>query len=779
MLRAVARKAIADLRSRPLQAGLLFAVIAAAAMTLSLALNVQSGAAAPADRLRRETNGADLWVSTFMPQADRDALSRLPGVVEVSGPYPVSWSNYGISKDEKKQQFALVGMDGQLPEFDHPVVTSGRWLSATGSDEIVIDRGSARRLGLSVGERVDLLTPSGPRPFTIVGVAVPTGRVPAPINDPAFGFVLRDTLQRLEPDAVFGASSQHQLRAGIRLQDSEPDGPGTVSEAFIQQARISLRSFDIRTWGDVRQNLAEANEFDVIFLNVFSVFALLAAGLIIANAVGGQVLSQVRDTGILKAVGFTPAQVTLGLLLQNLAVALAAGIVGIVAGLMVAPFFLERTAALLGVPASAAIKPGLLALTLIVVCMLVGLFTLLPAWRAGRVAAIAALSAGNDSGSSRPSRLAGLAAAIGLPRVAAVGLKDLSRRPVRTAMTIAALILAVVTTTFTLGIEATFAETMKDLTVIGGPPYDIASDRDTYPDAEARRLLNSRPEVKSYLVVYNTDGVYRGQGFDLRGIEGDLSEPRWALREGRMPERAGEATVSTRLASNIGLKVGDRVEILAYGRRERTPTTIEVVGMHVDYEGEVIMVKSETLPPDVEITDYLIATREGTDNKQFARDLITASGGYLDPEILDESVGEIRSQFRSVLVGLNAVLFIIAGLNLLSSLLLSIRERQRDFAVLKTVGFTPVQVAKSVFSGSIAQALVAVLIGLPVGLIATRLMFDALSSAADIGTGVGAMPGVLWLAPLVPGAIAVAALGTVIPARRAASIQVAEAMRYE
>jgi len=69
--------------------------------------------------------------------------------------------------------------------------------------------------------------------------------------------------------------------------------------------------------------------------------------------------------------------------------------------------------------------------------------------------------------------------------------------------------------------------------------------------------------------------------------------------------------------------------------------------------------------------------------------------------------------------------------------------------------------------------------GLSLGLVATRVMFDVLSSAAEIGTGVGEMPGAPWLAPLVPGAIAVAVLGTAIPARRAASVQVAESLRYE
>jgi putative ABC transport system permease protein len=185
------------------------------------------------------------------------------------------------------------------------------------------------------------------------------------------------------------------------------------------------------------------------------------------------------------------------------------------------------------------------------------------------------------------------------------------------------------------------------------------------------------------------------------------------------------------------------------------------------------------MPPGAEVTDYLIRTVSGTDNHAFAETLIDRSGGNLEPEILSDTIGDIRSQFRSVLLSLNVVLFVIAGLNLLASLLLSIRERRRDFAVLKTVGFTPGQVGQSVFAGSVVLSLIALVVGLPLGLVATRVMFDVLSSAAGIGTGVGEMPGPLWLAPLVPGAILVAALATAIPARRAAAVQVAEALRYE
>ena len=524
--------------------------------------------------------------------------------------------------------------------------------------------------------------------------------------------------------------------------------------------------------------MRDANQFDVIFLDVFSVFALLAAGLIIANAVSGQVLSQLRDIGLLKAIGFTPRQVTLVVLSQNLVLSLAAGVVGVLAGLLIAPFFLERSAEVLGVPAAAAVNPALLGLVIAIVALLVGLFTLLPAWRAGRVGAMQALNAGPDAGSGRTSRLAALAARFGLPRVAVVGIKDTAHKPARTLLTLSALVLAVVTATFSLGIEATFNKTMSEPTVIGGPPYDLAVDRDLMPDADARRLIESQPEVESYLVTYGRGARLGRRGFDIRAVEGNLQTPRWAMREGRMPERAGEAAVSTRFAAEFGVDVGDRFTI-STALPNAADVAIEVVGSYVDAEGIVMMVKNETLPVGPPPSDYLIHTRPGSDNRELANRLIDASGGNLDPEVLEETIADIRDQWRPVLIGLNGVLFTIAGLNLLSSLLVSVRERRRDFAVLKTLGFTPAQIAQSVFSGSAVVALVAVLVGLPLGLVATRVMFDVLSSAAGIGTGVGQMPGVLWLVPLVPGAIAVAALATILPARRAATLRVAEALRYE
>jgi putative ABC transport system permease protein len=739
-------------------------------------------------------------VSVDGKSTDIHMLKDFESVDEIGEPYPVSWENYAVRNGEKKQEFALVGMGPTQPAFDHPVVTAGRWFNEGGENEIVLDSGAAKVLGLKVGESVDLLTLTGTRTFTLVGFAVTASRNPAPIENPSFAYVLPEVFRSLTPGDVDSTTRFNRLtRVGVRF--------GVGGEAAFAQELDKVLGQDsvliLDHWQSVREVSKEANQFDVIFLQVFAFFALFASGLIITNAVGGQVLTQLRDIGILKAIGFTPRQVTVTLLTQNVAVSLIAGVVGVFAGLMVAPFFLKRSADILGVPATAPFDAVVFAITVAVIAVIVALFTLLPAWRAGRVSAIAALG-GDSDGAARVSRLAQLTARLRLPPVAVLGVKDLSRRPARTTMTVAALVIAVVTATFSLGIESTFDKTMSDPTVIGGPPYDMEAERDTFPDHDARAALAQNEDVQAFVPVLQTGAgvldqrkaapastVGRPQRDILQGIElwgmegGDLNNPSWAMRDGRMPEKVGEAAISTNAARKLRLSVGDTVEIdVRMGPPEQGEDPgqrvhVHIVGTFVSASGEVMQVLRETIPSDEPPTTYLIKTLPGADDRAVANALISASGGHLDLEVYSESIEDIRGEWRPVLVGLNVVLFVIAGVNLLSSQLLSIRERRRDFAVLKTLGFTPAQIVASVLAGGGLLALVAFSIGIPLGLVASRIMFDILSSAAGIGTGVGALPGFIWLAPLLPLVVLVTTIAGALPARMASSLEVAEALRYE
>ena len=66
------------------------------------------------------------------------------------------------------------------------------------------------------------------------------------------------------------------------------------------------------------------------------------------------------------------------------------------------------------------------------------------------------------------------------------------------------------------------------------------------------------------------------------------------------------------------------------------------------------------------------------------------------------------------------LLVAIALVNLLATLLLVTRERARDFAIFKAIGLTPRGVLGVVNSGGAVLGLIAIAIGIPLGLIIFR-----------------------------------------------------------
>ena len=82
----------------------------------------------------------------------------------------------------------------------------------------------------------------------------------------------------------------------------------------------------------IRSIFNVSNQAIISALIAFSIFALAATAAIVANLVTGIVISGYREIGIMKAVGFTPLQVVGVFVLQILAPAAVASLIGIPAG---------------------------------------------------------------------------------------------------------------------------------------------------------------------------------------------------------------------------------------------------------------------------------------------------------------------------------------------------------------------------------------------------------------------------------------------------------------
>lgn len=143
-----------------------------------------------------------------------------------------------------------------------------------------------------------------------------------------------------------------------------------------------------------------------------------------------------------------------------------------------------------------------------------------------------------------------------------------------------------------------------------------------------------------------------------------------------------------------------------------------------------------------------------------------------DPIAVPDST---RDRIRPIVHGLNGVLVVIAAVNLLAIVILTVRERTRDLAVLKAIGLTPAQLRRGVHASLAVAVAMASAVGIPLGL----ALFLGVYAIVNGSTDRTALPP-WWALAATPVALAVAvAAVTTAPARRASRLDIARALTEE
>jgi ABC-type lipoprotein release transport system permease subunit len=119
----------------------------------------------------------------------------------------------------------------------------------------------------------------------------------------------------------------------------------------------------------------------------------------------------------------------------------------------------------------------------------------------------------------------------------------------------------------------------------------------------------------------------------------------------------------------------------------------------------------------------------------------------------------------------------LAAATLAHVLMSAVRRRQRDLAVLKTLGFERAQMRTLVLVQSLTYAGAAILIGLPLGVAAGRFAWNVYAERQGIAPEVVVPVPALLLT--LPGAALVALLLALLPARRAGETRPAAVLRAE
>jgi len=149
----------------------------------------------------------------------------------------------------------------------------------------------------------------------------------------------------------------------------------------------------LRSYGDLRGFIDR-----IVSGVVGSLWSILALGFVVgslgvANTVTMSVLEKQRSLGLLRAVGMRRRQVVGMVVLESLLLGIAAGIVGLVAGLSTAVFIQFASQPLLGHPLAIRVRPGVVLANLLAAVAVTAVAAWLPARRAVNLDLLESLSA--------------------------------------------------------------------------------------------------------------------------------------------------------------------------------------------------------------------------------------------------------------------------------------------------------------------------------------------------------------------------------------------------
>ena len=770
-------------------------LVATAASTLALGLLVDSNA--PFDHAFAAQRGAHVTATAQATTAQLAATTRLAGVTAAGGPYPETTvtANMLVAPPPGQsgpsvpfqQQLTVVGRASPGGPVDDLTLRSGHWPTQPG--QVVLN--DIRGPGMAIGTQITVTGVPGPPRLTVVGFATSITQTAQAWVVPAEVAALRAPGTPAVSQMLYrfsSAGTNAEINADMAaVRAALP--PGSVLGA---QSYLTIKLQDtssIAPW--------------VPFIVAFGVIGLVMSVLVVANVVSGAVVAGTRRIGVLKSIGFSPAQVVASYLIQVAVPAFLGCVAGVVAGNLLSVPVLGRTAQVYGVGALAVPMWVDVAVPLAMLS-LVGVAALLLALRAGRMSAVQAIATGR---APRPKhgyaahRVLGRGPWSRLPRAATIGLAGPFARPARTAITLMAIVFGGIAVTFGAGLGTSLDRVYNDLSLTpqqvqvnipGGPASGNLAKRPgpgpavPSPAAQERAVetaLRAQPGTLHYVAEADDDISVLGLSdrLSLIGFDGDASWAGYTMITGHWYSATGEADVNTAFLADTGAKVGDTYTLTSGSRH----LTVRIAGEVFDPgAGRTEIIASAStlaaLDPGLAPDQYDVALTPGTHAQAYAAAVAARLGHYYDVS----TNGSGSSQFFAiigVITTLTLLLMAVAGLGVLNTVVLQTRERVHDLGVFKAIGVTPRQTIAMVVCSVAGIGLVAGLIAIPAGIALHHYVLPVMGHAAqtDVPASVLSVYQPWELVLLALSGLVIAVAGALGPAGWAAGTRTAFALRAE
>ena len=673
---------------------------------------------------------------------------------------------------------------------------SGAWPPP--EHQILIERSALGLTNAEVGDVVRIKTPSGKeRELRIGGLAHDLYAKLFVLDGMAYGYITFDTMEWLGESrdytelrfrvAEHQDDKEHIQAVSNEVQDKLEKGGRTVLFTLIPNPGQHPMDFLIQAIS--------------LMLGVLGVLALLLSGFLVINTISAILTQQVRQIGMMKAIGARTSQIVgmymvmvllFGILTLFIAVPL--GALGAHYFTVVMADFFNFNVQNVQIPTQTLVLEVIVALF---VPFMAGLFPILAGTKVTVLDAISDYGVGKGYGNSWFDRwMATMQSWLGLSRPLLLSLRNTFRRKKRLILTLVTLTLAGTTFIAVLSVNASFASTLDS--ILSYYQYDIAFqfDRPYRINRLQQETLKVPGVVSAESWGFTNTRLVRPDGSHSSNIvlfappaDTTLVEP--TLRDGRwlLPGDKGAVVVNTLLLRDEpGLGVGDDITLKIEGEE----TTWRIVGIaqggqltaaaFINYSalahtvGEVGRAEWLMIVTEEHDLDYQLKVSQALD-KHFEDIGLRVN---LTSKVAEEKA-EIEGLFQALIVLLFFMTILVAavgGLGLMGTMSINVLERTREIGVMRAIGASDGAILRIVIIEGLLIGLISWLLGALLAMPISKIMSDAvgqqfINAPLDY---VFSMQGLaIWFFIVV----VLAGLASFLPAWNASRLTVREVLAYE
>ena len=660
----------------------------------------------------------------------------------------------------------------------------GAWPPATG--EILVERDAFQVAGAHIGDTVIVKTSNGvEQPLVITGSVHDVGQAQARMENIVYGYINLATLVQLGEKPYL--DRLNLLVAESRFDENHIRKVADDVKALIEARGHSVSRIDVPRPG--KHPHSDLMGILLLAMSSFGLFVLVLSGILVVNLLTAMMASQVRQIGVMKAIGGTRWQIARIYFSQALFLGLAAVIVSLPLGLLGSRALCRYMAVFLNFDISSFAVPVWVYLLVALVGIAAPLVAAAyPVWKGSGTSVHAALG---DYGVSQTS-FGGtgfdraLARVGGSFRPLVFAIRNSFRRRARLVLTLVTLAAGGLFFMSALNVRASMINTLDHLFATRNFDLSVAL-RDTYDEEQVQQAIANTPGVRRAEAWLVRDVSFAGDGFVAIGLPADSQLLTPQILDGRnlLPSDANAMVVNSALAGRFSqLRVGQTANLKVDGVEK----TFRVVGVAREAFSPAIayvplnsiqasrVVNSLRFALDHNDEDSITAVRADLDRRLEAHGMRAHSSSSK----ADSRYGYDQHMLMIYifLIVMSAIIGGVGGLGLMTTMSLNVLERRREMGLLRAIGATPrmvwlMIVLEGVVIGFLSWAIASVLawpVSKLVGDMVVGMLFQAGLDFTFEARGL-----VIWL--LV--SVALSAVASFLPAWRASSVTVREALAYE